>query len=280
MFDSHVHAAPDVLPRIGDDAAIGRAFDTSGFTGFVLKAHYESTVGRAHAVATATGLSVYGGIALNQHVGGVNPAAVAATLAAGGRVVWMPTADAHTQRAAGLPALCLHEPRLGNQAYAIPPVDPTAQEAVDLVLDLVAEHDAVLATGHLSAAECRWLGGRAGERGVSRLLFTHPSYVVPAIDPAGVRVLAEMGGHIEITAYQLLHQPGCTPSFLARVAEAAGERLVLSSDTGQPDSPMPSEALVMLIDALAGEGLGRGWLTTAAGETPHALFAPEARSDA
>jgi hypothetical protein len=65
VFDSHVHAAPDVLPRIGDDAAIGRAFDTSGFTGFVLKAHYESTVGRAHAVATATGLSVYGGIALN-----------------------------------------------------------------------------------------------------------------------------------------------------------------------------------------------------------------------
>jgi len=29
----------------------------------------------------------------------------------------------------------------------------------------------------------------------------------------------------------------------------------------------------MLIDALAGEGLDRGWLTTAAGETPHALFA-------
>ncbi len=274
MFDSHVHAAPDVLPRIADDASIGRAFVTSGFTGFVLKAHYESTVGRAHTVAAITGLAVYGGIALNQHVGGVNPTAVAATLGAGGRVVWMPTADAHTQRAAGLPALCLHEPRLGNHTYAIPPVDSSTQSAVDLVLDLVAEHDAVLATGHLSAAECIWLGVRAGERGLHRLLFTHPSYTVPAIDPAGVKLLAAQGGHIEITAYQLLHQPGCTPSYLARVAEAAGERLVLSSDTGQPDSPMPPEALAMLVDVLAGEGLDRGWLTTAAGETPQTLFAP------
>ncbi|WP_426246678.1 DUF6282 family protein [Nocardioides sp. LHG3406-4] len=274
MFDSHVHAAPDVLPRIGDDATIAGAFETSGHTGFVLKAHYESTVGRAHAVATATGLDVFGGIALNQHVGGVNPTAVAAALGTGGRVVWMPTADAHTQRAAGLPALCLHEPRLGSHSYAIPPVDPSAAAAVDLVLDLIVEHDAVLATGHLSEAECRWLAARAGDKGVTRLLFTHPSYTVPGIQPAGVRHLARIGGHIEITAYQLLHQPQCTPALLARVAEAAGAKLVLSSDGGQPDSPMPPEAVTQLIDVLAGEGLDRGWLKAAAAEVPHELFAP------
>ena len=272
MFDSHVHAAPDVLPRIGDDAALAQAYGSADFDGFVLKAHYESTVGRAHALASATGLSVHGGIALNQHVGGINPAAVAAALGAGGRVVWMPTADAHTQRAAGLPALCLHEPRLGTQTFAVPPVDPASESAADLVIDLVAEHDAVLATGHLSAAECEWLALRARERGVARLLFTHPSYLVPAIDPAGIRLLAERGGHVEITAYQLLHQPGCSPAYLARVAEAAGPGLVLSSDVGQPDSPLPPEALAMLIDVLAGEGLDRGWLVSAAGETPRALF--------
>lgn len=274
MFDSHVHAAPDVVPRIGDDAAIGDAYAASGFSGFVLKAHYESTVGRAHAVAQATGLTVYGGIALNQHVGGVNPAAVAAALGAGGRVVWMPTADAHTQRAAGLPRLCNHEPLLSPQAYAIPPVDPTAEAAVNDILSLIGDADAVLATGHLSAEECLWLADRAPHRGVSRILFTHPSYTVPGIDPAGVRSLAERGGFIEITAYQLLHQPGCTPALLARVAEAAGDRLVLSSDTGQPDSPMPVEALTMLVDVLAGEGLDRGWLIDAATTVPYELFAP------
>ena len=67
MFDSHVHAAPDVLDRIGDDVDVATAFELADFDGFVLKAHYESTVGRARAVSRLTGRAVYGGIALNQH---------------------------------------------------------------------------------------------------------------------------------------------------------------------------------------------------------------------
>ena len=45
------------------------------------------------------------------------------------------------------------------------------------------------------------------------------------------------------------------------------------SDTGQPDSPMPPEALAKLVDVLAGEGLDRGWLTDAASTVPHDLWA-------
>ena len=85
-----------MVDRLSADVALGREYARAHATGFVLKAHYESTVGRARAVADVTGLTVYGGIALNQHTGGINPAAVAAVLGAGGRVVWMPTADAHT----------------------------------------------------------------------------------------------------------------------------------------------------------------------------------------
>jgi hypothetical protein len=274
VFDCHVHAAPDVLPRFGDDLTDGAQYAEAGFTGFVLKAHYESTVGRAHAVAAATGLTVHGGIALNQHVGGVNPAAVAAALGAGGRVVWMPTADAHTQRDAGLPRLCDHEPLLPSRAYAIPPVEPETEDAVDRVVTMVGEADAVLATGHLSGPECHWLVERAQRRGVRWVLFTHPSYTVPGLGPAEVAELAATGGHVEITSYQLWHQPGCTPSMLAAVAEAAGDRLVLSSDAGQRDSPSPPEALQRLIDALAAEGVDRGLLEAAAGPVPESLFAP------
>jgi len=274
VFDSHVHAGPDIVERIGDDTAVARAFELADFTGFVLKAHYESTVGRAQAVSRLTGREVYGGIALNQHCGGINPSAVAATLSSGGRVVWMPTADAHTQGAAGLPRLCDNEPRLPAHAYAVPPVDPASRASTELVLALVADHDAVLATGHLSGAECHWLTERAAFFGITRLIFTHPSYTVPGLDPAAVRDLVDAGGYAEITAYQLLHQPGCTSAMLARVAEAAGERLVLSSDAGQPDSPLPPEALMLLIDTLAAEGLDRRLLEAAASSTPTALFAP------
>lgn len=275
MFDSHVHAAPDVLDRIGDDIEVARAYELADFSGFVLKAHYESTVGRAHAVSELTRRTVYGGIALNQHTGGINPSAVAACLSSGGRVVWMPTADAHTQRTAGLPRLCGHEPRLPAHTYAVPPVDPQAQASTDLVLALIADHDAVLATGHLSGEECHWLSERAGFFGVTRVMFTHPSYTVPGLNPSAVSALVEDGGYAEITAYQLLHQPGCTPAMLARVAEAAGPGLILSSDAGQPDSPSPPEALQLLIDTLANEGLDRKWLEAAASTTPTSLFTPK-----
>lgn len=272
MFDLHVHAAPDVTPRRADDTETVAAYAAAGYTGCVLKAHYESTVGRARAAGSGRSLRVYGGIALNQHTGGVNPAAVAAALSSGGRVVWMPTADAHTQETAGLPRLCGTATRLPRHTYAIPPVDPAAEEAVRAVCALVADADAVLATGHLSTAEVTWLLPVAREHGVRRLLLTHPSYTVPAMSGAVAARLCAQGALAEITAYQLLHQPGASPAMLAAFATEVGlDRIVLSSDAGQPDSPTPPQALELLIDALAAEGLDRGALRACASERPEAL---------
>jgi hypothetical protein len=272
LFDSHVHAGPDVVERRSDDAEVAEAYALADFAGFVLKAHYESTVGRAHAVARSSGQTVVGGLALNQHCGGVNPSAVAAALEAGGRVIWMPTADAHTQQTADLPRLCDRVPLIGSHTYAIPPVDTSATTATEQVLALVADHDAVLATGHLSGDECHWLARRADHYGIRRLVFTHPSYTVPGLNPSAVGALVASGGYAEITTYQLLHQPGCTPAMLAQVAEAAGDRLILSSDAGQPDSPSPPEALLLLIDTLAGAGVDRGRLEAAAATIPESVF--------
>jgi len=184
----------------------------------------------------------------------------------------MPTTDAHAQEQASLPRLCDTEVRLGRAVLGVPPVEPQAEAATDLVLVLIADHDAVLATGHLSGAECHWLLGRARHFGISRLLLTHPSYTVPGLDPAAVAELAAAAGFVEITAYQLLHQPGCTPAMLAEVARAAGPRLVLSSDAGQPNSPPPPEALQQLLDELAGQKVDRGLLRAAASSIPADLF--------
>jgi hypothetical protein len=274
MFDVHVHAAPDVLERIGYDDQIAASYAAAGYTGFVLKAHHESTVGRASALNRSSGLDVVGGIALNRAVGGINPSAVLSALATGGRVVWFPTADAHTQETACLPRLEDMDHRLGRATLAVPPVlaaGAEAEEDIALVLDLIAEHDAVLCTGHLSGAECRWLFDQARARGIGRFLLTHPSYTVPAMDVQEIAELADAGAHVEITAYQLFHQPGMTPAGLAAVARAAGERLVLASDAGQPDSPEPPAALEHLIAALAREGLDSGWLRDAASQTPRRL---------
>ena len=49
------------------------------------------------------------------------------------------------------------------------------------------------------------------------------------------------------------------------------ERLVLSSDAGQPDSPPAPEALALLVDALVREGLDRTAVEASASVIPQAL---------
>jgi hypothetical protein len=104
------------------------------------------------------------------------------------------------------------------------------------------------------------------------VLLTHPSFTLPALAAPAVRELQELGAVAEITAYQLLHQPGVTAAALAgfvRALDPAG--CVLSSDAGQPDSPPPPEALEQLVDALAAEGVDRGALLAMAGEAAERL---------
>lgn len=275
MFDAHVHAAPDVIDRIGFDDEICAAYEAAGFSGFVLKSHHESTVGRAAALNRRSPLDVVGGVALNHAVGGINPAAVAAALASGGRVVWFPTADSQTQQLAGLPRLRDLDARLEIRALALPPLvdvaSPPAQDARH-ILDLIAEHDAVLCTGHVSRSECLWLVDEAQARGISRVLLTHPSYTVPGMNPREIGELAGRGVHVEITAFQLWHQPGMTIDKLAEVARVAGSMLLLSSDAGQPDSPPPPHALRRLVDELVGAGCDRSALVAAAGSVPRSLM--------
>jgi hypothetical protein len=276
VFDLHVHTAPDVQRRFGDDVEIVRLYERAGFTGCVLKAHYDATAGRARAAGYGSTVRVYGALVLNQHVGGLNPAAVAAALAMGARVIWMPTTDCHTQETAGLPRLCRAISALTNTTYAIPPVDRSTEASVRQIVELIAEADAVLATGHISTAETAWLLPIARGAGVRRLLITHPGYTVPAMTAAEAAELTAQGAYAEITAFQLLHQPGCTATQLAELVRAVGpERIILSSDAGQPDSPPPPEALSRLLEALVSEGIDRGALTACASDLPEQLVTPD-----
>lgn len=278
MFDLHVHAGPDVVPRLANDLAVGAMYAAAGFSGFVLKAHYESTVGRAAAITDSTGLRVFGGLALNQHVGGLNPEAVHAALSAGARMIWLPTADSHTQAAAVLPRLSDLNDTLSRRTYALPPLDPSSEQNARAIFAAIGEADAVLATGHVSAGEIDWVLREAPALGVTRILLTHPGYTVPSVPADRVRDwCATTGAVAEITAYQLLHQPRTSAEDLARYVRTVGlEHCVLSSDAGQPDSPPPPAALEQLIDELAGHGLDRGALTVAASQRPADLVDPQA----
>ena len=193
MTDLHVHAAPSLLPRHGDDAQTVAAERELGFGTVVLKAHEGSTVERA----ALAGPGVYGGVVLNSAIGGANPDAVQVAARLGGRVVWMPTVSARTHKAgASSPELAVH------RGFELRPVDVIDDGVLRAewhdVLDVIAAHDLVLASGHLSAAETVVLFRQAVRRGVRRLLVNHPMMAFLGWNAEAGQLLRELGAHLEL----------------------------------------------------------------------------------
>lgn len=275
MHDLHVHTAPCVTARWGDDMAAVSAYEQAGFTGCVLKGHCEPTVGRAVAAGTGRSVRVDGGVVLNHPVGGLNPTAVAAALNAGGRVVWMPTVDALRHRRAGLghpPSCAPGQPQ--PPGLGIPPLRPASEDAARTICELVAEADAVLATGHLSGPEIDWLVDAAAEAGVQRVVLTHPSFAVPGLDAATTAALCARGTYAEVTAYQHLRDGTDAGALAAFITAVGPSRCVLSSDAGHPELPSPPEALTRLVDGLVGAGVPSATAETMASTLPRELVVP------
>jgi hypothetical protein len=101
VFDIHVHCGPDSMPRTVDAIDVARLARDEGMRGLVLKNHYEPTASLAYvARKLVPGVEVFGGIALNLTVGGINAAAVermSMVTGGWGRFVWMPTFDSESQ---------------------------------------------------------------------------------------------------------------------------------------------------------------------------------------
>jgi hypothetical protein len=245
LADLHVHAAPSLLPRHGDDATTVAAERAVGFTTLVLKAHEGSTVERA---ATA-GDGVYGGVVLNSPVGGANPDAVEVAARLGGRVVWMPTVSSRTHKAgAASPELSVHR---GFELGAVDVVDAAGTLLPDWypVLDAIAAHDLLLVSGHLSAAETVVLFTVARQRGVQRLLVNHPKMAFLHWDSAAARELRELGAYLELGILPDL-LGDAEHSSLTLTGEYPIELLAFGGDLGHAHHDPPAVAVAPWLRAL------------------------------
>src|ERR687887_1231345 len=195
--DYHVHIAPDFVERRITDVQLARRCLETGQAGFGLKSHYASTAERAQVVAEAVpGVTVLGAITLNRSVGGLNPLAVEIAAREGARVVWFPTVSSVNEQDEVLAAdpegkvpvwvrfeLSLRE--AGLACEAVPVVDergellPEAHE----VLEVVARHQMVLCTGHLSRDEIFALVDGAVAAGNARSAGPPPPFPAPAASP-------------------------------------------------------------------------------------------------
>jgi hypothetical protein len=268
-YDTHVHVAPDVMPRLIDDLSLARRFKEVGLRGFVLKSHYVSTAERAEVVrASVPGVDVLGAVTLNVAVGGMNPVAVEIAGRGGARLVWFPTVDSVNQRTSRAEAPAGSKPPMWAALQADlraegidpPPVavvdenGEVRQDVVD-VLKVMAKHDLVLATGHLSAAEIPVLVRAARANGVRRVIVTHPEFTSQRLTVEQQEELAELGAFMERCFTTPYTGKVAWDLMIENIRRVGPRYSLLSSDLGQPHNPPVEDGLALMADYLLKAGI-------------------------
>ena len=264
VIDFHAHAGPDSRPRSLDDIEAARLAVQAGLRGIVLKNHFTMTADRAAlAMAQVAGLEIFGGVALNRAVGGINPEAVRQMVAfdgGRGRVVWLPTFDSefYVTRAGGAEAFV----RIVQDGAPVP----------DLleVFALVAEHDLVLAMGHSSPEEVLLLIPAAKRLGVRHILVTHVFGQDATLDQ--MRRMASLGAVMELDWLAVYSGNLSIEDYSGAIRALGGEHFLISSDLGQAGNPDHATGLTAFIRALRGAGVSDAEIDLMARSNPARLL--------
>ena len=269
LMDTHVHSSPDVFGRALDDEEVATLYRDRGLEALVLKNHVATTADRAwFARKHVAGLKVFGGIALNSAVGGINPDAVnwMARMQGGyGRVVWFPTFDSdnHVKHFKDAP-----------EGIKVLGTDGKVLPAVRDVLKVCAEQKLVVQTGHLSPTEALAVIAAGRDAGVDRMVVTHAQFEVVNMSLAQMKEAAAMGAKLELCAMGPLLGPEAHMQWMrhwrqvkveetaAAVREIGAQNFILATDLGQMGNPTPADGLQLFVLDLIKTGLGKDQIMT------------------
>jgi Family of unknown function (DUF6282) len=246
VIDIHVHTLPDRQGRSIDAIDLAKLARSRGMRGLVLKNHYESTASQAYLVRKEVpGLEVFGGIDLNLAVGGINVEAVdqmRQVTGGWGRIVWFPTFDAeYYVRGSTRPFV-----RVSSDGELLP--------AVKEVIGLIAKYGLVLETGHSSPEESLMLVREGRRQGVRHIAVTHAINLKMTV--AQMQEAAKEGAFIEFCAQSLVaaHPSHAAGDFAAAIRQVGSASVILSTDLGQPENPLPPDGMATLFSILRGQG--------------------------
>ena len=276
-IDIHIHTAPDIFPRVVDD--IGAAFmaKEQGMRAILLKSQLNSTAERAILASQQTGFPVFGGIALNYYVGGLNILAVEAALQLGAKQVWLPTLHAHQWMSSPLKTSHLSWVlKEGQKGIYMLKEDGTLKEELYPIFKKIAEYDAVLGTGHISIGEAKVVVKEAAKAGVKKILVTHPLSTVLAFSVQDIKELLDNGAmFVEHTYCAVTRQVGrpITQKDIADNVRAIGAKYtILSTDTGQWLNPIPVQAMGIYIRDMLDLGISEDDIRTMVSTNPAKLL--------
>ena len=266
--DLHVHTASRGEPQYFDALTIAQNAAQAGGRAVLLKSHWAPTVALANEAEQACeGIRVFGSLVMNSEAGGLDPAAVEAALSAGAREIWMPTITAaHDMQVKGTPGKGI---TILDEAGEILP-------AVHEILSLVASHNAILGSGHLSIQEIKSLVAAARAAGVRRIVITHPELPVVAV-PLGVQQELKGEGlyfercflgtisHSRFGGYPL-------EMVVDAIRQVGVESTLLATDLGQSANMLPAEGMRQFMDELIQQGFSEVQIDRMARRNPAGLL--------
>jgi len=249
--DLHCHSGPSVMPRDLSHIEAMQEAAAAGFRAMLIKDHYYSATPVTELLNQAYGhlkITLFSGVPLNNAMGGFNKHAVDHGIALGAKLVWLPTFSAknHIDSKYGIKAGFPHTTKKMIPFDPLTPLDANGQVRDDMkaILDLIAQHDVILAGGHCHISEILPVFEEAKKRGVKRLLVNHPSFIVDAtLDQ--VRELVALGAYIEHSLCMFIpvarrKRDPFPPENLDQLIKAGTvDRTILASDLGQRGADHP-----------------------------------------
>lgn len=277
-IDLHVHSGPSTMARQLDHFEAVEQAAAAGLKGILFKDHHYS-VGPILPVMERLlghlGVAMLGSLVLNNSTGGFDPAVVDFHLKSGARMIFMPTAHAANHLRSNHRGGKLQSNVQLRRPKPLTVLEDSGEllDSVKEILDMIAEHDAILSSGHLHVAEIGPLFQEASKRGITRLVINHPMYGLH-FTHEDTAEFAAMGVIVEQSACLYVDSRFNTfsPAELKAHIEAAGvANSSIGSDLGQVDNPSPVEGLRQAMALCLGLGFSEADVTTMVRDNPAKL---------
>jgi hypothetical protein len=293
-IDLHVHGAPLGGWLAGRPTMVETCLEASeaGMRALVFKDHNTMCNNCAEIIADLLGrtaaeraqrggsrfvpVEVYGGIVLNETVGGLNVQAVKTCLGYGRcKTVWLPSLDARHQRQA-----------MGVDG-GIAVTDGGGELVAELkaILELLADYNrnargdrVSLSTCHVSNEEKVAVLRYVRQRGLEvPVLLDHVTQEMTILSPDEAREMIDLGGYLEFAECSCVPWPGMQDWIIAfdysfalikeLLRDRGPEHLLLITDAGQPgNKPVPGWR--MFIKTLLAQGVGEAEIRAMLGDVP------------
>ena len=265
IIDMHVHIGPELLRRKYNAEALAAEARREGF-GVVMKNHFIPTTAQVSQLRRPDDkVALVGSVALNFGCGGVDDHGVRSALSGWKTdvtasdpdperfVVWMPTVccEAHLRcydrrdlsEAWGIKRKYTRFFAEGT-GYTFDQTDTGKLAAMRRALEVIRDHDLILATGHFDRNETLAVVKMAYEMGIRRIILTHPLFQSTELDPETMlRMWEHYGAYSELAFVNLAMDHLTYEQYIAVIEAVGPQGVILSSDVGQIFSPTVGEAM-------------------------------------